>query len=269
VLRKVIKEILFFCFYYLYTPIRNTIKKLSKNNFATIIMYHRINDLDDNTMTVDTAMFSRQIEFLKNKYRVISLNQLLKEILEHEKIRSKSVVITFDDGYKDNFTNAFPILKRYNIPAIFFVTTSFIGTDRKFPWDENSKVKFKNMTWEDLKNLLAQGYEIGSHTVNHIDFGKCAYDEACFEIKQSRKDLEKHLEVKVKYFSVPFGKKQNLKNEFKYLMRDSGYKCCLTGYGGLNYASTDVFELKRISIPRTTSLLCFKAYLEGFKRHPQ
>lgn len=245
---------------------RNAGKRLNQNYFATILMYHRVNDIDDNTMSVDTGMFSRQLAFLKKKYHVISLNQLLKEMAEDRIIQHKSVVITFDDGYKDNYTNAFRLLRRYGLPACFFVTTSFIGTSNKFPWDEDNRCSFENMTWEDLRDLFAQGYEIGSHAINHIDLGKCTYDEACLEINGSKRELENQLNVKVDHFSFPFGKKSNIKKQFKHLIRDSGYKSCLTGYGGSNSASTDIYELKRISIPRSKSFLCFKAYLEGFKK---
>lgn len=265
-MRYVFKNIIFFSFLFIFLPIRNIMNSLGRNSYASIIMYHRVNNIDINTMSVNVEMFSRQIEFLKKKYHVITLSQLLNDILEDKRIHPKSVAITFDDGYKDNYTNAFPILKQYGLPATFFITTSYIDTQKKFPWDEDNKVSFENMSWDDLKYLLDQGCEIGSHTVNHTDLGICTYEEAYLEINASKRELEKQLGIKIDHFSLPFGKKQNIKPEFRQLIVETGYRSCLMGYGGLNYASTDVFELKRISIPRTDSFLCFKAYLEGFKK---
>jgi peptidoglycan/xylan/chitin deacetylase (PgdA/CDA1 family) len=79
--------------------------------------------------------------------------------------------ITFDDGYRDNYEVAAPILKRLDLPATFFVTTGFIGTRRVAPWDQNLVRQPGWMDWDQVRSLASQGFEIGCHTDTHIDMG--------------------------------------------------------------------------------------------------
>ena len=106
-----------------------------------ILLYHRVIELpsDPHEMCVTPENFSQQLEFLQKYYHPISLQQLICGF-ENRDLPPRAVVITFDDGYADNLHNAKPLLERFDIPAIFFLTAGYIGCDREFWWDDLERV---------------------------------------------------------------------------------------------------------------------------------
>jgi peptidoglycan/xylan/chitin deacetylase (PgdA/CDA1 family) len=104
---------------------------------AIILCYHRIADLPQSPrrLWVSPHRFAEQLEVLTRNFVPLSLAELIKR-LQEGKVPEKSVVITFDDGYADNFWNARPLLERFGVPATVFVTTGLVGTEREFYWDE-------------------------------------------------------------------------------------------------------------------------------------
>jgi len=121
---------------------------LDKKGF-TILMYHKI--------TKDNAKFESQIKYLHNNYEVITFDELLKCYKNTKKLSKNTAIITFDDGYKDNYTVAYPILKKYNLPATIFLTTGHIDNNELLWWDKVSyiisKTKIKKVRLEGLGNF--------------------------------------------------------------------------------------------------------------------
>ena len=111
-------------------------KKLASSK-GLILMYHRVAELeiDPWSLSVTPQNFGEHLEVLQKHYHPLSLQQLV-EALRGNKLPDRAVVVTFDDGYADNFYNAKPLLEKYNIPATFFISTGFIGQNREFWWDE-------------------------------------------------------------------------------------------------------------------------------------
>ena len=111
-------------------------KKLASSK-GLILMYHRVAELeiDPWSLSVTPQNFGEHLEVLQKHYHPLSLQQLV-EALRGNKRPDRAVVVTFDDGYADNFYNAKPLLEKYNIPATFFISTGFIGQNREFWWDE-------------------------------------------------------------------------------------------------------------------------------------
>ncbi len=114
---------------YLYRKISS---KLVRRNDIKILAYHKISDDLPNYLGLNTTIagFEKQIRYLKQHYNVISLSDAVDLIQSGEKLSEDVVVITFDDGYKDNYTNAFPIIKKYNIPVTIFLAAGLIGSKR-------------------------------------------------------------------------------------------------------------------------------------------
>ncbi|CAN5331909.1 hypothetical protein BH23BAC3_BH23BAC3_32660 [soil metagenome] len=104
---------------------------------ALVLMYHRINtpDSDPWNLSVSPEKFEKHLKVLKNNFSVVSTDELVRQ-LNAKKIRNRSVAITFDDGYLDNFITAKPILEKYSIPATFFITDSYLGNYQSFWWDQ-------------------------------------------------------------------------------------------------------------------------------------
>ncbi len=202
-------------------------------NFETpILMYHRVGEVwDGSSTTVSTAAFRRQMEFLKvHRYRVISLGDLLKELKAGGRISFKTVVVTFDDGYLDNFKNAFPVLKQLDLPATVFMITGNINHEG---W----------LAEEDLRILDDSGVSIGSHTVNHAFLPELGERQASFELAESKKRLEKILGHPVTLFSYPAG---GVTQEIKEQVKKTGYDGAVT----TNYGQprNDPYALHRIKI---------------------
>ncbi len=168
----------------------NHIKTNLKEQIA-IIMYHRICSKKDiwSIDTLDTNELEKQIKYLKKYYEILSLEKLHELLSLNKKLPKKGVVITFDDGYKDNFTNAYPILKKYNIPATIFLTTGYIGKDELFWWDKVGYIlcntKLKNINLEDYGNISSPPKEnITSYLDSVIENLKYMKEEKREEIIQ-------------------------------------------------------------------------------------
>jgi peptidoglycan/xylan/chitin deacetylase (PgdA/CDA1 family) len=104
---------------------------------AIILMYHRVDHVqcDPWELNVTPENFEFQLKCLKKNYQVIPMDRFAESVSKKQNLK-KAIAITFDDGYLDNFTHAAPLLKKYNLPATFYITTGNIGTDQKFWWDE-------------------------------------------------------------------------------------------------------------------------------------
>ncbi|MCK4818805.1 polysaccharide deacetylase family protein, partial [bacterium] len=106
---------------------------------------------------INTSDFEKQMKCLLRTHKIISLEKLARAIVEKRALPERAAVVTFDDGYKDNYTNVFPILKKYNIPATVFLTTGHIGTDNLFWWDKIGYIlcntKLKRLELEDFGDI--------------------------------------------------------------------------------------------------------------------
>ena len=133
------------CFIIYYTGILNLLnlfyKKFSKGSL-TILMYHQVGESEYNGyyIAVSPENFEKQIRYLRKNYNIISLKELCAYIRSKELPAEDCAVITLDDGYKDNYVNAYPILKRYNIPATIFLTSGYIGANQILWWDRVAKI---------------------------------------------------------------------------------------------------------------------------------
>jgi len=141
---KKIKHLIAGIFYYsgLLNLILYFFRKILKKGSFTILTYHRISDdnFSDPHICVSPYNFEKQLQYLKKRYEIISLGELVKRILSENTPSEEYVAITFDDGYKDIYTNAYPLLNEYKVPATIFLTTGFIGTDKLFWWDRVARI---------------------------------------------------------------------------------------------------------------------------------
>lgn len=240
------------------------------SNTANILMFHRVNDYDSDGLTTPTPVFEEMMRELKKRYQIVSLSELVHTIRTGGPLGAK-VVITFDDGYRDNLNCAAPILKRYDIPATFFVTTGFIDTQNVFPWDASNTVLNPLMTWGEVRSLAKLGFEIGAHTVTHPDLGATSHDDARREIRAAKQHIERELGQKVNAFAFPFGRRDCCPVEVSKIVREEGYASCCLGYGGKVRPGSDPFRLNRIPMyPTTIDLLMevdnFLTYFDGTTR---
>ena len=167
-----------------------------------VLMYHSISN-DKSHLSVSTNNFENQLKYLsKSGYKSISFNEINKNI-------NKPIIITFDDGYKDNLINALPILKKYNYVSTCFVVSDFIGRSNK--WDEGHKnfVYKELLTKNDLVEWLNHGMSLGSHGKSHMSLTTLNDQQVKHEIFNSKNIIQDYIGSNVDSFSYPFGKINN------------------------------------------------------------
>jgi peptidoglycan/xylan/chitin deacetylase (PgdA/CDA1 family) len=192
-------------------------------------------------------MFEAYCRFFKRHFRVVSLRDLVQKLERGEKL-NRELAITFDDGYRDNFENAAPVLEKYGLPATFFVVTQWMGSDVVPWWDQKKGVRHPWMTWDQVRSLHQRGFDLGAHTRTHADLGTVSEREANEEILGARRELEKHLKAPVELFAYPYGGPGNLADANRLLVRGAGFRCCCSCFGGLIAPGTDPFHLRRVPI---------------------
>lgn len=211
-----------------------------------ILAYHSVRNTAD-TYSIPEAEFENQLRYLAaNGYTVISLNEMLEGFAGKAVLPERPVVLTFDDGYRDNYTTAFPILQKYKMKATVFIITGSVG-------------EAGYLRWEQLKAMQQQGIEIGSHTLNHLPLRELDFTAKVSEVTESKKILDKNLDIKVSFLAYPFGSYDRYMPE---IMKQAGYLGACTGKSGTNYANTKYYNLYRINIPNSRyGLLEFKTRL--------
>ena len=237
-----------------------------------VLLYHQIADkLEPNPMVVSTKVFKQQMQYLYNhEYRVIGMSELLSKLNRsasfqvlnpkiQKRLNSKTVLITFDDGYRDVYLYAYPILKEFSFPATIFLTTGMIETDKTNPKYKN--MPFSNMlSWKNIREMAENGVEFGAHTVNHLHLLQISTKEAKREIEESKKVVSEFTGLRVSAFSYPYGE---YNEDIKKLLEEAGFVCAFTIKPGTNIEGTDLWELKRIAINCNDSLSDFKKKIIG------
>jgi peptidoglycan/xylan/chitin deacetylase (PgdA/CDA1 family) len=216
---------------------------------GVIVAFHRVHDgaPPDDGLTVSVDVFARYCRFFQRHFRVVPLRELVAR-LERGVPLERALVITFDDGYRDNFENAAPALAALGLPATFFVVSRWIGTDVVPSWDRDRGVRHPWMTWDQVRALHRAGFEIGVHTRTHVDLGRVAAPEAQQEILGARLELEGHLGTAVESFAYPYGGRYDLSPDSREAVRAAGLRSCCSCFGGVNTSGTDPFHLRRIPI---------------------
>jgi peptidoglycan/xylan/chitin deacetylase (PgdA/CDA1 family) len=213
-----------------------------------IVTYHRVrDDMPEEGMTCSSARFEKFCEFFRAHFKVVPLAEQVAGC-SAGKDMGGTLSITFDDGYRDNFEVAAPILRKLGLPATFFVTTGFIGTNSVAPWDRELPRQPGWMDWDQLRELVAQGFEIGSHTDTHINLGTADEQTARLDLATSKRKLDQELGRPVRLFAYPFGGRNNISEPARELVRQVGFVCCLSAVGGVNAATGDPFDLNRIVV---------------------
>lgn len=229
-----------------------------------VLTYHRVNGYRRNELSVTPEMFRRQVRWLRdNGYENMRMSELADANIENRtKPDAPHVVFSFDDGYEDNYTEAFPVLKEHGYTAIFYLATDYMGGGLMYPRDileSNSREHNRVMSWEQASELLASGMEIGSHTISHPVLTRIPDEQACREIKDSRIILEEKLEVPVTSFCYPGG---FLNETHRRYVREAGYHTACAADPGI-WQGGDVFRIPRVSVLASDGFFVFRKKVSG------
>lgn len=213
-----------------------------------VVAFHCVNDqMAGDGLTCGSAKFEAFCRFFLRHFQVVRFSEQIAAIRKGRSMGG-TLSITFDDGYRDNFEVAAPILRKLGLPATFFVVTGFIGSQFVPFWDETRGVQPGWMSWDQLRTLAAQGFEIGCHTDTHIDMGSADEQTITAELKLSKQKLRQELGVVTELFACPFGGKKHINDRSRELLREQGFSCCASCYGGTNAPIADPYNIRRISI---------------------
>lgn len=205
---------------------------------APILVYHYVEIVLDEKDTIRKSLntppylFIKQLETLKNAgYTFITASQLLDMLDGKIQLLQKPVLITFDDGYRDFYTDVFPILKKYNIKATIYVVSDFINKPNyMFAWQ--------------LKQVAQSGLvEIGAHTVHHYALGWSDTALVKYEIEESKKQLEKLIGIPIVSFAYPDG---SFDDQAIKLVKEAGFKSAVTTIHGFEVTQENKLSLYRI-----------------------
>lgn len=215
---------------------------------AMIVLFHRIDDrYPDNPITSTRSDFERFIRFFTQYFDVVPLNRVLHLLANGEDLSGR-ISITFDDGYADNAAVAAPIIEKYGARACFFLTTECMGSNRVPPWDQEENIVSEWMTWDQVRSLRRSGYEIGAHTLTHVDLGMVLGEAARDEIEGARNRIESELAEQPTFFAYPFGRREQMAAENVTMVKQLGFACCLSAYGGAVRDGDDPFHLQRTAV---------------------
>jgi peptidoglycan/xylan/chitin deacetylase (PgdA/CDA1 family) len=220
-------------------------------------MYHRINVVTPSTpaesrgLTVHPAVFARQMTWLKRQgYRTITQRELFEALMCGRPLGPKPIVITFDDGYRDVFFKASPVLKSLGMRATAYVVSGRIsGRDPSF------------LTWPLLHALERRGIEIGSHTMAHLDMTSLSDARMLEDLTRSRRVLERELGHPVPWLAYPFGAYDS---RVERLARQAGYLLAVTTRPGAVQSARQPFALPRLRILDSTGVRGLAAMLAPF-----
>lgn len=188
---------------------RNWYRRLRGRYPVLILTHHLVSDRP-HRMGISTEEFWRQVRLLQRHYRIVSLSEAC-ELLSSGSVKTPTVVLTFDDGYRDNFVTLRAVADETTIPVAMYVATQPVEDDLEFQHDlENATRGFPALTWDQIRYWNAQGAEFGSHTRTHFDCGATDSARLHEEIVGSKKDLEEALGTPVRFFAFPFGKPENI-----------------------------------------------------------
>ncbi len=226
---------------------------------ASILMYHSVSARNDYFMNVEPRDFEEHMAYLMaQKITVIALSELVARLRARTPLGG-TVVLTFDDGYRDNYTIASPILKKYGFPATIFVTTDMIG--------KTDKRGLARLTLDEIKEMHTSGLiEIAPHTKTHPKLATLSMDEVRDEIAGSKRAVEEIIGAAAKTFAYPYG---NFNDTTVRIIRECGFDAAFSVEEGTVGQQSDLFALPRSSIDQSTTFAQFKGKVSTTIDHYQ
>ncbi len=226
----------------------------ARSAHVPILMYHYVSvppagaDRYRVDLSVTPEQFEEQLAWLRSQgYQSISLFDLVDYMAQGKPLPEKPVVLTFDDGYRDAYTNAFPLLEQYGYTGTFFLITR--------PIDENN---VSYLSWDMVKEMHAGGMDMQAHGYSHADLRGKSVDYLVYEIVGAKEAIEARTGETVRFFCYPSG---SYDQQTIDVLRSANFWAATTTQQGATQSSNDLFELKRIRMRGEHSLDDFEELL--------
>jgi len=224
-----------------------------KEDGVTALFYH---SLDSGKSLTN---FLKQIDYLvKHGYKVVPINDVVSYVKGTKTLPPRSVCLTFDDGYSDNYGAVFAILKKYDVPVTIFLSTKYVASDDSQEIDLGISERF--LSWGEIEEMARSGVCFGSHGHNHCDLTSLSGDKSLQEILLSKELIKKNLSGRIRYFSYPYGRYDG---KTLRLVKKAGFEAAFTTIPGTIRPGDDPYALKRTLIAPSDSLFDFKKKIAG------
>jgi glycosyltransferase involved in cell wall biosynthesis/peptidoglycan/xylan/chitin deacetylase (PgdA/CDA1 family) len=203
--------------------------------------------------------FFKQIDYLmRHGYTVVPINDVVSYVRGEKTLPPRSVCLTFDDGYHDNYGAVFAILKKYGVPVTIFLSTKYVASDDSQEIDLGIGERF--LSWGEIKEMARNGVCFGSHGQDHCDLTSLSEDKSLQEIFLSKELIKKNLSGRIRYFSYPYGRYDG---KTQGLVEKAGFEAAFTTIPGTIRSGDDPYALKRTLIAPSDSLFDFKKKIAG------
>ncbi len=257
-----------------------TVKKAYAKNTFAILIYHRVSpnvveDTECHNWNVHPDVFRGQLEHLKKEgYPVLSLNEAIERLNANDPLPQRAVAITFDDGYRNNFLHAYPVLKELGLPATIFLATAYMDTGKPFPfctWDakhahHSPEEVWVPLRWEDCREMSESGLmTFGSHTHSHGDFADMSAPQFKEDVSRSVELIQKYAGP-AKVFAYPFGNRLmgHFSEASSRALKELGFAGALTGEISANKIPCDAFLLSRLEVTNEDDGISLEAKINGY-----
>jgi peptidoglycan/xylan/chitin deacetylase (PgdA/CDA1 family) len=226
-----------------------------------VLMYHHVSEPDPTAdairrdLSVSPEQFEAQLRYLiEHEWEPVTLESLVRYLQLGHSLPSKPVILTFDDGFEDQYTNAYPLLRKYGFVGTFFVITCFADEERP-----------EYMTWSEIERLHADGMEIGSHSYTHPSLYGRSFEYNVWQVLGSKEAIEARTQEPVRFFSYPSGQYDQLTID---VLRSAGYWGAVTVEAGSMQTAERPFEFKRIRVRGSYDLGDFENWLNHWLSFP-
>ena len=230
-----------------------------RSHGIVILTYHRINDtLPPGLLVTSSKVFRSEMKYLKRYCEVLDAHEMMLRLKDSQRIkeyRRPQVVITFDDGYKDNYINALPILKELDLPSIISLPTGFIGTDKKFShFQDMPSPDFMN--WDEVLEMSRHKAAVAAHSVSHPHLQHLTKEKQKAEIEGSIRQIQERIpnNVAQAIFCYPYGE---YNADTLNILREMGIAYAMMVEPGINTGIEDPLLLKRVCAYGTDNQFLF------------
>jgi peptidoglycan/xylan/chitin deacetylase (PgdA/CDA1 family) len=234
------------------------VRRLVGRATARVITYHRFGHVDRDPYCVAPEAFEEQMRWLAEGRLAVSLDEIVQFARGEREIPSGSVLVTMDDGFSSVLSVAAPVLRRYGIPAVAYVTTQAIGNP-----DAGKGAGEPFLTWEQIMELNASSVTIGSHGHTHRSMARLGPEEVRREGQQSKELIEDRLGREVNSFAYPYGMRGDENPMTAKILGDCGYSSVFVSQHGTVHHGTNPLRLPRVKVEAGEPLWMFKLLCQG------
>jgi peptidoglycan/xylan/chitin deacetylase (PgdA/CDA1 family) len=234
------------------------LRRLAGGPRVRAVTYHRFGEAPRDPWCLAPEAFEEQMRWLAAQRLAVSLDDVLSFVRGEIDLADGSVLVTIDDGFRSVLTVAAPILRRYAIPGVVYVTTSAVGNG-----DAGTGAGEPFLAWDDVADLPAYGLTVGSHSHHHRSLAALSAADIVLEGRRSKELLDAHLGKAVTSFAYPFGMRRDESAATEAILRECGYSSIFISQHGTIRPRANPLRLPRVKIEAGEPLWVFKLLCRG------